>query len=132
MRVGDERPLIAVDLTQPGVTVDLSGWHAAGMRRSATGAVSFEGVAAEPVGEPGDYLDRPGFWHGAIGVAACWFGGAERVADTLRAAGPRLDEHAAAHLGAVDAAGPASQAVSSNGTRLISSRSRSDSGRTFS
>jgi hypothetical protein len=66
--------------------------------------VAFDGVAAEPVGPPDGYLERPGFWHGAIGVAACWLGGAERLADTLRRAGPRLDDHGLAHLGAVDAA----------------------------
>lgn len=104
VRVGDERPLFAVDLTHPGVSVDLSGWAAAGMSRSATGAVSFDRVPAEAVGAPVDYLQRPGFWHGGIGVAACWLGGAEKIADTLRRAGPRLDEHGAAHLGAVDAA----------------------------
>jgi alkylation response protein AidB-like acyl-CoA dehydrogenase len=103
-RVGDDRPLFAVDLQHPGVSVDLAMWQAAGMRRSATGAVRFESVPAEPVGGPNDYLQRPGFWHGGAGVAACWLGGAERVADTLRRAGPRLDDHGAAHLGAVDAA----------------------------
>lgn len=102
-RVGEERPLFAVDLTHPGVSVDLSGWRAAGMRRSVTGAVSFDRVPADPVGSPADYLQRPGFWHGGAGVAACWLGGGEKVADTLRRAGARLDDHAAAHLGAVDA-----------------------------
>jgi alkylation response protein AidB-like acyl-CoA dehydrogenase len=104
VRVGGDRPLFGVNLDHPGVSVDLSGWAAAGMRRSATGAVSFDRVPAEPVGAPADYLQRPGFWHGGAGVAACWLGGAEKVADTLRRAGPRLDDHGAAHLGAVDAA----------------------------
>jgi alkylation response protein AidB-like acyl-CoA dehydrogenase len=103
-RFGDDRPLFAVDLTEPGVSVDLSGWKAAGMSRSNTGAVTFENVPAQPVGTPSAYLNRPGFWHGGAGVAACWLGGAERVADTLRRAGNRLDDHAAAHLGTVDAA----------------------------
>ena len=80
------------------------GLAAAGMSRSATGTVRFDSVPAEPVGAPEEYLHRSGFWHGAIGVAACWLGGAERVADTLRRAGPRLDDHGAAHLGAVDTA----------------------------
>jgi len=104
VRVGDERPLFAVDLAHAGVFVDLSGWKAAGMSRSATGTVTFRSVPAHPVGSSADYLERPGFWHGGAGVAACWLGGAERVADTLRRASARLDDHAAAHLGAVDAA----------------------------
>lgn len=103
VRVGDQRPLFRVDLSQPGVMVDLSGWAASGMSRSATGAVSFDGVPAEPVGSATDYLHRAGFWHGGAGVAACWLGAAERVADTLRDQG-RLDDHGAAHLGGVDAA----------------------------
>jgi alkylation response protein AidB-like acyl-CoA dehydrogenase len=103
-RAGDDRPLFAVDLTRGGVTVDLTGWQAAGMSRSATGAVTFDRVPARPVGAPTAYLQRAGFWHGGAGVAACWLGGAERVADTLRRAGGRLDEHSAAHLGAIDAA----------------------------
>ena len=103
-RVDDQRPMFAVHLAHPGVSVDLSGWAAAGMSRSATGSVTFERVPADPVGEPSAYLGRPGFWHGGAGVAACWLGGAEKVADTLRRAGPRLDDHGAAHLGAVDAA----------------------------
>ncbi len=48
------------------------------------GAVDFVGTPAVRIGEPGAYLDRPGFWHGAIGVAACWYGGAVAVADELR------------------------------------------------
>lgn len=105
-RHDDERPLFAVDLAHPGVSVDLGAWRAAGMSRSATGSVTFDEVPARAVGGPGDYLDRAGFWHGGMGVAACWLGGAERVADTLRGASSRrpLDEHAAAHLGAIDAA----------------------------
>ena len=106
VRVGDRRPLMAVDLRQPGVSVDLGGWYAAGMSRSATGTVRFEGAHAEPVGTPEAYLERAGFWHGGIGVAACWFGGALKVADALHRSARRrpLDDLAAAHLGAVDAA----------------------------
>ncbi len=105
-RVGDDRPLFAVDLRHPGVTADTDGWQSAGMRRSATGSVSFTAVPAEAVGSPADYLERAGFWHGGIGVAACWFGGALKVADALHRSAARrpLDDLAAAHLGAVDAA----------------------------
>ncbi|MCE5289217.1 MAG: acyl-CoA dehydrogenase family protein [Nocardiaceae bacterium] len=102
-RFGDERALFAVDLSAPGVRVVPDSWHAIGMAESDSRAVDFEDVPAVAVGEPGDYLSRPGFWHGAIGVAACWFGGACGIADRLRRAvhDGRADEHAAAHLGAV-------------------------------
>ena len=106
-RVGDTRPLFAVDLRGPGVTADLGGWKASGMGRSATGSVSVRRGGAPPRwGHPAAYLDRAGFWHGGIGVAACWFGGALKVADALHRAAQRrpLDDLAAAHLGAVDAA----------------------------
>ena len=61
-------------------------------------------AAAAEVGGPGAYLDRAGFWHGAIGVASCWYGGAAGLAARLRASASRgkLDAHGMAHLGAVD------------------------------
>jgi len=63
----------------------------------------------------GDYLVRPGFWFGAVGVAACWLGGARAVAAPLyrAVADPlrRADPHAQAHLGAVDAALTAADAM---------------------
>ena len=50
-------------------------------------------------------MSRPGFWHGAIGVAACWYGGACGVADPLYdKAASSEDPYVLAHLGAVDAA----------------------------
>nr|WP_067563196.1 acyl-CoA dehydrogenase [Nocardia acidivorans] len=102
-RAGAERRLFAVRLTQSAVRPVPSSWHAVGMRESDSGAVDFEGAQATAVGGPDAYLDRPGFWHGAIGVAACWYGSACQVARPLyeRAAKGRADEHALAHLGAV-------------------------------
>lgn len=80
-------------------------WPAVGMAASDSRTVRFTDVSAAPVGEPGAYLDRPGFWHGAIGVAACWYGGAVGVARRLLdAAHGRDDPLLLAHLGAVDAA----------------------------
>src|SRR5204863_8129833 len=68
--------------------------------------VGFDGAPAEPVGPPGGYTGRPGFAHGGVGVAACWYGGARAVGHTLLAAAARRDvgPHALAHLGAVDIA----------------------------
>jgi alkylation response protein AidB-like acyl-CoA dehydrogenase len=79
-------------------------WPATGMAGSDTLDVDFAAVAAQPVGPPGGYTDRPGFSHGGAGVAACWYGGARAVAQTLLIAAAKRDigPHALAHLGAVD------------------------------
>ena len=107
------RGLFAVALGNPAVTVQPSTWSNVGMAGSDTRAVQFTDAPAVAVGNPGDYLQRPGFWHGAIGVAACWLGGARRVAEPLyhRAAGQSADPHMLAHLGAVDAALAAGDAL---------------------
>ncbi|MCM3882821.1 acyl-CoA dehydrogenase family protein, partial [Frankia sp. R82] len=100
-----KRRLFAVALDDPGIRPGPLDWASAGLWGSDTRAVRFAAVAARPIGGPGDYLDRPGFWVGGIGVAACWYGGATGVADPLRrrvAAGG--DPHATAHLGGVDVA----------------------------
>jgi len=81
-------------------------WPATGMAASDTLDVEFTGIPAEPVGEPGGYTGRPGFAHGGAGVAACWYGGARGVGQTLLTAAAKRDvgPHALAHLGAVDIA----------------------------
>ena len=81
-------------------------WPATGMAWSDTLDVGFPSVPGEPVGPPGGYVNRPGFSHGGVGVAACWYGGARAIGRTLlSAAGKRpVGPHALAHLGAVDIA----------------------------
>lgn len=105
-RVGEQRALFAVELDQLMVRPVPDTWPAVGMAESDSGTVTFNGACAVMVGTPGDYLSRPGFWHGAIGVAACWFGAACGVADELvsRAVRGGLDAHALAQLGRVSAA----------------------------
>ncbi len=100
---GERRTLYAVALSADGVQPVPDSWHAVGMAKSDSGAVDFVDVPATPVGSPGEYLTRPGFWHGGIGVAACWHGGALALAQTLRDRA-REDPYRLAHLGAVDAA----------------------------
>ncbi len=97
----DEIRLFAVAVSQ-GQPLD-GTWPAVGMAGSDSRTVRFTAAPAVPVGGPGGYVDRPGFWHGGIGVAACWHGGALGIADALlRAARSRPpDPHALAHLGAV-------------------------------
>ncbi|MEU6847746.1 acyl-CoA dehydrogenase family protein [Streptomyces sp. NPDC046716] len=98
--------LFAVPLSQRGVEPVEGTWPAVGMADSDSLDVTFADVPARPVGGVNAYLDRPGFLHGGVGVAACWLGGARAVAACLyeRGAAGRLGDHAAAHLGAVDVA----------------------------
>jgi alkylation response protein AidB-like acyl-CoA dehydrogenase len=88
-------------------------WPATGMAGSDTLDVGFADILAEPVGRPGGYADRPGFTHGGVGVAACWYGGARAAGRTLLAAAAKRDigPHALAHLGAVDVALGAARAA---------------------
>jgi alkylation response protein AidB-like acyl-CoA dehydrogenase len=70
--------LFDVEVTT-SVRADPGSWPAVGMADSVSATVSFPGVVVDQsaaVGRPGFYLDRPGFWSGACGVAACWYGGA--------------------------------------------------------
>ena len=99
------RQLFRVDLRQPGVQADAGTWSALGLQEIPSGPVSFHAAAADPVGEPGWYLDRPGFAWGGMSVAACWYGGAvgigRRLLDTVRARSSE-DPLMLMHLGAVD------------------------------
>jgi alkylation response protein AidB-like acyl-CoA dehydrogenase len=110
---GGGRGLFAVDLGEPNVHRLPGNWRNPGMADSDTRSVQFHNVPAVAVGAPGEYLDRPGFWHGAIGVSACWLGGARAVAAPLyeRAGRDSVDPHTLAHLGAVDAALAAAEAT---------------------
>jgi hypothetical protein len=99
----DEPVLAAVDLRHDGVQITDAGWQAVGMRASASVDVSFERVPALRVGAPRAYIERPGFWHGGAGIAACWFGAAAGIAEFVaRDAGHRAGAHKLAHLGVID------------------------------
>lgn len=102
----DDHPqLVAVQMAQPGITVTDDGWNAVGMAATGSVEVLFDGAAGLAVGGAGDYLSRPGFWQGGIGIAACWYGGAQRLGEVLRIqCSKRPEPHALAHLGAVDSA----------------------------
>lgn len=100
-----QRCLIAVTMDQPAIRRDDSHWQAVGMAASASADVHFDGATGVLVGEPGQYLSRPGFHHGGAGVAACWHGAAARIASHLQqAVGQGEDPHRQAHLGALDVA----------------------------
>lgn len=70
------RALFAVRMSEPEVNPDEGIWASRGLKHIPSGPVHFTGAPAQPVGEPGWYLERQGFAVGGVGVAACWFGGA--------------------------------------------------------
>lgn len=103
----DEQPqLVAISLSAPGLHIVGDAWQAVGMAATRSVELVFAQSPARVVGGPGQYLSRPGFWHGGAGIAACWYGAAEALAGYLRehCRQARPDPHADAHLGAVDAA----------------------------
>jgi hypothetical protein len=103
------RAAFAVDLRHHGVTCEVPGWVARGLREIPSGTVHFSRVPAVPVGGDDWYFSRPGFAWGGMGVAACWLGGAVAVArdyrESLHAAagnGREPDQIALAALGEAD------------------------------
>jgi alkylation response protein AidB-like acyl-CoA dehydrogenase len=98
-----EALLALVDMRQNGISFNDEGWRAVGMRDSASVDVHFAQVTATPVGAPGFYVARAGFWHGGAGVAACWYGAAARLAAVMQAqlAARPGDAHRLAQLGEI-------------------------------
>lgn len=138
-RAPDGLRLFDLDLADPGVTPVEGTWAAVGLAESASLDVLVEDAgpaAADPVGPPGWYLSRPGFWVGGIGVAACWLGGAVALVETLHATlhpsghpGGHPSEpspHQLAHLGACVAEVQAVQAALDAGGREVDSRPDAD------
>jgi hypothetical protein len=102
-----ESRLVEVDLRKNAERVegDLSAWATEAFRFTQTGTVTFrsaEVTAEDLVGNPGWYVNRSGFWHGACGPAACWAGGVAALVD-FAMDGSRDDPHTLAHLGAMNA-----------------------------
>jgi alkylation response protein AidB-like acyl-CoA dehydrogenase len=122
--------LFDVSLSDPGIRAQPSQWKSAGLADTATVAVEFADVEVEDTQQLGDanwYLQRPGFWHGALGPAACWAGGAMRL---IEAAGElrRKDPHSRAQLGALQALGWGFHAVLEQAGREIDADPRDIAG----
>ncbi len=104
--LGDDVLLFDLSLDRPGVRHLPSTWATPALGDTATGPVAFDGVmlgADSLVGGKNWYLTRPGFWHGAIGPAACWAGGALSLVDAAVSL-DRRDPHSRAQVGALLAA----------------------------
>jgi alkylation response protein AidB-like acyl-CoA dehydrogenase len=78
--------LFDVDVNEHVASVVDDSWPSVGMAASMSETVEFSGsiVKDDHVVGPADfYLQRPGFWFGATGVAACWFGGSVAFVNDL-------------------------------------------------
>ena len=105
-RLGEDVLLLEVSLNAKGLTVDASEWASPAFSETLTATVVFDNVTVREqdiLGGAGWYLTRPGFWHGAIGPAACWAGGASGLVDAARDLN-RRNPHSRAQLGALEAA----------------------------
>lgn len=97
--------LVTVDMHQSGITIDNSQWQAVGMQATDTASIQFNRVSANNVGAANAYLDRVGFWHGAAGVAACWYGAAAQLASYLLIAyQQKPNDYKAMYLGQIGTA----------------------------
>ncbi|HEY1825252.1 MAG TPA: hypothetical protein VGG21_04735, partial [Acidimicrobiales bacterium] len=85
------------------VGVQPGSWPTVGMAASQSETLEFGGppVPEDRVVGPADfYLQRPGFWFGAVGVAACWYGGARGVVEDLtQGLKPEMSDVTLASLG---------------------------------
>jgi alkylation response protein AidB-like acyl-CoA dehydrogenase len=98
-------------------------WPAVGMADSSSQTLDFGGAVIPPervIGRPGFYLDRPGFWFGATGVAACWYGGARGLVENLLTSlDPSASALALSSLGQAVARVGAMRAVLADAARQI-------------
>jgi alkylation response protein AidB-like acyl-CoA dehydrogenase len=109
----DQIVLLDVPLQLPGITLSASEWASPAFAETRTASLTFDHVKipvgsivskGEPTAPSANwYLTRPGFWHGALGPAACWAGGAIGLIDAVCTLNKR-DPHFRANLGALEAA----------------------------
>jgi alkylation response protein AidB-like acyl-CoA dehydrogenase len=128
--VEDEVLLFDVPVDHPGIRILPSTWATPALADTATAPVSFNRVtlaAHSLIGSANWYLTRPGFWHGAIGPAACWAGGAQSLIDAACALN-RRDPHSRAHLGALQAVSWGLTAVLDQAGREIDEDPRDEHG----
>lgn len=97
--------LLIINMHQQGISIDNSAWQAVGMQATDTATIQFNEVTAHNVGTADAYLDRVGFWHGAAGVAACWYGASAVIAGYLITAyQQKPNDYKAMYLGQVSTA----------------------------
>jgi len=99
----DGSRLFDIAVEENVVMVDHESWAAVGMADSVSETLDFGGPVirdAQVVGPADFYIQRPGFWFGSSGVAACWYGGAVGLVNHLaQSLAVEPNEHVFADLG---------------------------------
>jgi hypothetical protein len=83
--------------------IENTDWCTPAFKETNTSSVTFTNFPIklqELIGKDNWYINRKGFWMGAIGPAACWGGGAAGLLDYAQM-NNRHDSHTLAHLGAM-------------------------------
>jgi alkylation response protein AidB-like acyl-CoA dehydrogenase len=115
--------LFDIDVARQVVSTHPDSWQAVGMADSQSETLRFGGPPVPTdcvVGEAGFYLSRPGFWFGAIGVAACWYGGAAGLVEHLRCTlDPQSPDHVLVDFGHAVAHAEAMRRVVEDASREI-------------
>jgi alkylation response protein AidB-like acyl-CoA dehydrogenase len=111
----DGSRLFDVAVGESVITVHHDSWPAVGMADSVSETLDFGGPVireSQVVGPVDFYMQRPGFWFGSSGVAACWYGGAVGLVNHLvQSLADEPNEHVFADLGVAVSALEAMRAV---------------------
>jgi hypothetical protein len=99
--------LLDIDLksNQKNIHITKDLWYTNAFQLTNTASVTFDNflLDSSSIIENGNwYIERSGFWTGALGPAACWAGGAAGLLDYAQK-NKRNDAHTLSHLGAMSA-----------------------------
>ena len=95
---------LLVDLAVAGLPIEDGHWVTSAMEVSRSHTIPVEQVtvaAEDQIGPTNFYLSRPAFFPGGVGVAACWAGGAARIADLTLARVPEPSAALQTRLGRI-------------------------------
>jgi hypothetical protein len=109
VRDADGVTLVDLSTNSPRISADTSEWMTPAFADTNTATITITQLDLDPghiVGTANWYLDRIGFWHGALAPAACWAGGAIGLVDHCfdLARQRQSDDHMLTHLGVLEAA----------------------------
>jgi alkylation response protein AidB-like acyl-CoA dehydrogenase len=84
--ISEGQRMFDISVAEHVASVTPGSWPSVGMAASMSETLEFSGplISDEFVVGPSEfYVNRPGFWFGAAGVAACWYGGAVGLVNEL-------------------------------------------------